>query len=161
MALCRSTRGWMARCGGALLGFATLLACSDSTEPDPVFSGVYDLALVDGQSLPAIYLRYGLYGETKRVVSGSLRFTSRSRLVDARHWRDYKRDGIPDDAGDTSTFAFNTDDDLLIISRSNPDAPVASYADTGVVIDNVLYMKVRTVDGTPNQVHNFTYTKRQ
>ena len=146
----------------ALAGLAAgVVACSDATDPDPAFSGVYDLALVDGQSLPAVYLRYGLFGETKRVVEGSIRFTSRSRLVDARHWRDYKRDGTLDDAGDTSTFTFHTDDHLLIISRHNPDAPLTSYSDTGFVIDNALYMKVRTVDGTPNQVRNFTYTKRQ
>lgn len=161
MQLRRSIRRRGAFYVSTIIGLAAIVACKDSTEPDPAFSGVYDLALVDGQSLPAIYLRYGLFGETKRVVEGSLRFTSRSRLVDARHWRDYKRDGSQDNAGDTSTFSFHVDDELLIIRRSNPDAPASSYSDTGVVVDNVLYMKVRTVDGTPNQVRNFTYTKRQ
>ena len=145
----------------SIVVIVAIVACSDAVEPEGGDGG-YDLALVDGQPVPAVYLVYG-FGARKRLVSGSLDLNSATRLTDIRHTTNtpFGADPIVEDFHDTTAYAYRLVGDMLIIDRSNPAAPAAAYSDTGFVDGDVLYLPVATVDGTPNQRRLLTYVKRR
>lgn len=147
--------------GGSIVAALIIAACADSVEPRHR-RVTYDLALVDGQTLPAVYLVYG-FGATKRVISGSLDLTSESQLIDIKHTTNTPFGANPtiEDFHDTTTFRYRLEGDKLIIHRTNPSAPVPAYSDTGLVDGGVLYLNVATIDGTPNQRRVLTYVERQ
>lgn len=153
-----SMRSKSARIVAAVVMVAAIAGCGGSTEPDGGMSGEWDLALVEGQPVPAVYLVYG-FGATKQVLDASLDFSGR-RVVDARHLRDNPIGTDPSEFGDTTTFAYRVEDDLVIITRPNIIA-AQTYSDTGLVDGSTIYLTVRTVDGTPNQRRLLTYVRRQ
>ena len=137
------------------------VACGGSTEPSGRLSGTWDLTLINGQTLPRVYLFYG-FGATKQLLGGTLQFTSSSRLAESRDWRNTPvgAGAVAEDFEYNTSASFSGSEDRIIVQRPGiPGAP-AAYADTGLFNGDVLILPVQTVDGTAVQRATLTYVKR-
>lgn len=134
-----------------------------STEPNGRLSGTYDLTLLNGQTLPSVYLTYGIVRATKVVVGGSLEFSSRDRAADSRRLRDQPGGvgGLWSPFEYNTTVSYHTEGDRLIIQRPGLPGQPATYADTGLIDGDIVHVPVRTIDGQGLQVHTLTYVKRE
>src|SRR5687767_4399544 len=131
-------------------------ACGSSTEPSGRLSGTWDLTLINGQTLPRVYLFYG-FGASKQLLGGTLQFTSRSRLEESRDWRNTPAaGGIAEDFEYNTSASFSGNEERIIIQRPGLPGSAAAYADTGLFNGDVLILPVRTVDGTAVQLNTLT-----
>lgn len=144
---------------------ATLLVLAGcgggSTEPGDSLHGTYDLSLLSGQTLPAIYHYYGFTGATKTVVGGTLEL-SRDLVTDSRRLRLHPTGtgGLWSDFEYNTTASSHLDGDLVIIQRPRVPGQATAYADTGLFDGDILHVPVKTIDGELLQVHTLTYVKR-
>lgn len=148
--------------GSAAVMFVLAACDGGSTEPGGPLSGTYDLTLVNGQSLPALYLTYGLYRSQKFVLDGTLEFSRRDHAADSRRLRDQPLDpgGLWSTFSYKTTGSYQSDGDRLIIQRPRFPGVSAAYADTGFINGDILLIPVQTIDGQGRQVHTLTYVRR-
>ena len=158
----RGSKRWaVARVAVVAAAVGVVTACSDgTTEPKTGVAGEWQLAMVNGEAVPAVYLTYGLTGATKLVLGGTLHFSNGGSVVDARELREQTYQAEPADWTTTGTFSYSVSGDRIIIDRPNPAAPATSYADPADFTGDAIILRVRTVDGTPNQNHTFTYFRQ-
>jgi len=97
------SRGWWPTRLALVCGTASTVACSESTTPAPAPTGRYELAFVNDQPPP--YPFYSSLMFQRNLVSGSIEFRGRGRLVEARGYQNLSYGGEPVAEVETDTLA--------------------------------------------------------
>ena len=138
------TRAWLPTALALLLGTTAAGGCSDSTTPAPAPTGRYELILVNEQ--PAPYPFFSSLMFQRSLVSGSIEFRGRGRLVDARGHQNLSYGGEPvgEVEPDTLARAYRVSGTQLVVERTSSGDTV-TYADTGTVDAERVTLKVRDI----------------
>jgi hypothetical protein len=142
MVILRS-RAWWPTALALALG-AAIGACSDSTPPVPAPTGRYELSLVNDQPPPYPFFSSLMF--QRHLVSGSIEFRGRGRLVEARGYQNmsYAGEPIAEVEPDTLAQAYRVSGTQLVVERTSSGGVVA-YTDTGTVDAERVTLKVRDI----------------
>ena len=138
------SRGWWPTRLALVCGTASTVACSESTTPAPAPTGRYELAFVNDQPPP--YPFYSSLMFQRNLVSGSIEFRGRGRLVEARGYQNLSYGGDPVAEVETDTLAqvYRVSGTQLVVERTTSGGAL-TYADTGTVDAERLTLKLRDI----------------
>ena len=122
-------------------------ACSDSTTSASAPTGRYQLALVNDQPPP--YPFFSGFAFQRNLVSASIEYRGRGRLVEARGYQNLTYDGEPVAEVETDTLAqaYRVSSTQLVVERTSSGGTIA-YADTGTVDAQRLTLELRDTGTT-------------